>query len=150
MDKHNYGQCGLGNVAMLEKPHLVSFFSDKNVTHIAAGGFHSLAVSNDFVMYGWGCGEKGQTGLGDYNDTPHPKKCVSYLRPKQVSFQEKKQLNISVEPEDRIIQVRAGGHHSLILLESGAIYGFGYAALGQLGYGGIKNQTSPCLVKSFV
>jgi aromatic ring-opening dioxygenase catalytic subunit (LigB family) len=38
----------------------------------------------------------------------------------------------------------------MILLESGTMYGFGYAALGQLGYGGIKNQTAPCLVKPFV
>jgi len=77
---------------------------------------------------------------------------VPYLKhQKHVSFAAKKEkINYSIDPEDRILQLCAGGHHSMILLESGALYGFGYAALGQLGYGGIKSQSSPFLVKHFV
>lgn len=131
MGTHNRGQCGAGNIAVLEKPHLLSFFADKQVTQVAAGGLHSIAVVNDCIMYGWGCGEKGQNGLGDFVDTAHPKRCVPYWKTaKQVKFKKGEQLNISQEPEDKIIQIRAGGHHTMILLESGTVYSFGYAALG--------------------
>jgi len=100
-------------------------------------------------MYGWGCGEKGQNGLGDFIDTNNPKKCVPYWK-KQVKFQKGELLNTAQEPEDKIVQIKAGGHHTMILLESGKMFAFGYAALGQLGIGVIRNQSAPCMVKPFV
>jgi alpha-tubulin suppressor-like RCC1 family protein len=78
MELHNRGQCGAGPIPVLERPHLISFFVDKEVTMLAAGGTHSLAVCGDNTMYGWGCGEKGQTGLGDFYDTANPRKCAPF------------------------------------------------------------------------
>jgi hypothetical protein len=37
----------MGNISNLLKPTKVSFFKDKEVTLIAAGSFHSLAVCAD-------------------------------------------------------------------------------------------------------
>ena len=36
-------------------------------------------------------------------------------------------------PDEEIKQICAGGNHSMILTESGAMYTFGYGAHGQLG-----------------
>ena len=81
-------------------------------------------------MYGWGAGAQGETGLGEFIDSHIPKQCVPYQRPhKNVSFAKQPKESFQV-PEDKIIQICAGGHHSMILTESGRIYGFGQAAAG--------------------
>ena len=45
--QHNKGQCGHGNFETVEKPKAMVFFYSKKVTMIAAGGYHSLAVTQD-------------------------------------------------------------------------------------------------------
>ena len=52
--------------------------------------------------------------------------------------------------DDEIKQIAAGGNHSMILAESGAMYAFGYGAHGQLGLPVVQNTCVPSLVKSFM
>jgi alpha-tubulin suppressor-like RCC1 family protein len=60
-----------------EKDHLepieISFFADKNITHLAAGCDHSVAISRDGDIYTWGFGQHSALGLGDLEDSPTPK-----------------------------------------------------------------------------
>jgi len=35
---------------------------------VAAGAEHSVAITEDGAMYGWGWGQYGNLGLGDTND----------------------------------------------------------------------------------
>lgn len=45
------------------------------------------------------------------------------------------------------MQISAGGHHSLILTDTGLVYSFGYGSHGQLGLRSSKNFCTPQLVK---
>ena len=41
------------------KPSLITYFANKEVIKIAAGGYHSLAATSDQTLYGWGFGKYG-------------------------------------------------------------------------------------------
>lgn len=71
-------------------------FSDKKVTMVAAGGYHSLAVCSDSSMYGWGAGAQGETGLGELVDTHIPKQCVPYHRP----YKKNKNVTFAKQPKE--------------------------------------------------
>ena len=125
---------------------------------VAAGGYHSLALTADHMLYGWGDGMYGQTGIGEESEVYTPRPCISYQQDKtrQVSIASfskvMKRKEVALVPaEDKIKEIRAGGRHSMILAESGNLYAFGYGAHGQLGIGGaIQNYNVPTLVKSFM
>jgi alpha-tubulin suppressor-like RCC1 family protein len=60
-----HGQLGLGDVYDRYDFTEVSFFSNKNITTIAAGGSHSFVIDSSGKIYGAGLNEDGQLGLGD-------------------------------------------------------------------------------------
>jgi alpha-tubulin suppressor-like RCC1 family protein len=69
--RNRHGQLGDGTNTDRLTPVLVVNLS--GVTHIAAGGSHSLALKNDGTVWGWGGNYLGQLGIGtldDYVDTP--------------------------------------------------------------------------------
>ncbi|XP_029559556.1 E3 ubiquitin-protein ligase MYCBP2 isoform X1 [Salmo trutta] len=46
------------------------------------------------------------------------------------------------------VQVSCGLHHSVVLLENGVVYTFGYGQHGQLGHGDVNSRGSPTLVQA--
>lgn len=49
------GQLGLTqNVETSSTPKYINFFADKKVIFIACGAYHSLAITEDHKLYGWG------------------------------------------------------------------------------------------------
>lgn len=40
---------------------------------VAAGGFHTLALSDDNELYSWGSGTYGELGCGEFQETNKPK-----------------------------------------------------------------------------
>ncbi|MDR1614026.1 MAG: hypothetical protein LBS26_00445, partial [Campylobacteraceae bacterium] len=92
----------------------VTFLSDKNITAIAAGSYHSFAFSNDGKVYATGLNGNGQLGLG--NNTNY----YSFIEAASIS-------DVSV--------IAAGYYHSLVLTNDGKVYATGYNGLGQLGLG---------------
>lgn len=44
---------------------------------VAAGAEHSVAITEDGNLYGWGWGRYGNLGLGDRNDRWNPEKVSS-------------------------------------------------------------------------
>ena len=57
--QHNRGQLGHGNRSMEQKPSQVMFFANHVVTMIAAGGYHSLALTAEQELFAWGDGKYG-------------------------------------------------------------------------------------------
>eukprot|EP00062_Callorhinchus_milii_P006572 gi/632947251/ref/XP_007888958.1/ PREDICTED: E3 ubiquitin-protein ligase MYCBP2 isoform X6 [Callorhinchus milii] len=49
--------------------------------------------------------------------------------------------------ELRAVQVSCGFHHSVILMENGDVYTFGYGQHGQLGHGDVNSRGSPTLIQ---
>jgi alpha-tubulin suppressor-like RCC1 family protein len=79
---YNKGQCGHGHNKDCETPQRMKFFNSKPVSKIAAGGYHSLALTSNFnyfkalddgELYAWGAGIYGECGYGEFNDTNKPK-----------------------------------------------------------------------------
>lgn len=89
------------------------------VTSVAAGWFHSLAVV-DGTVFSWGYNGYGQLGDRDNEST-----LANGLTPKQV------RLNGS--ELNNIVQVAAGGGHSLALTANGRVYAWGDNSYGELG-----------------
>ncbi|KAF6137255.1 hypothetical protein GIB67_036292 [Kingdonia uniflora] len=84
---------------------------------IAAGGWHSTALTNEGEVYGWGRGEHGRLGFGDDKS--------SKMVPQKV------QLLV----DEDIVQVSCGGTHSVALTRDGRMFSFGRGDHGRLGYG---------------
>ncbi|KAF7130683.1 hypothetical protein RHSIM_Rhsim10G0063200 [Rhododendron simsii] len=114
---NEYGQLGTGDTQPRSQPIPVQGLSGLTLVDIAAGGWHSTALTDDGEVYGWGRGEHGRLGFGDDKS--------SKMVPQRV------QLLVG---ED-IIQVSCGGTHSVALTRDGHMFSFGRGDHGRLGYG---------------
>ncbi|KAH9134984.1 hypothetical protein AeRB84_019390 [Aphanomyces euteiches] len=61
-----YGQLGVGDCVDRPFPTEVIFFHKVKIHHLAMGKFHSLAISDDRMLYAWGNGEQGQCGIDSF------------------------------------------------------------------------------------
>jgi alpha-tubulin suppressor-like RCC1 family protein len=104
--------------------------SDKNVTQIAAGNYHSLALDADGRLYAAGRNYFGQLGLGDADD--------------RWKFAEIASLN-----GKKIVAIAAGDSHSLALDADGKVYGTGDNDFGQLGLGEMRDRNVWTLAPPF-
>ncbi|KEH17300.1 putative regulator of chromosome condensation 1/beta-lactamase-inhibitor protein II [Medicago truncatula] len=115
---NEYGQLGTGDTQPRSQPVPVQGLSGLTVVDIAAGGWHSTALTDDGEVYGWGRGEHGRLGFGDSDKS-------SKMLPQRVQL---------LAGED-IVQVSCGGTHSVALTRDGRIFSFGRGDHGRLGYG---------------
>jgi len=68
-----YGQLGDGTTATSRpSPILISALSGKGITQVAAGSYHSLALTSGGAVYAWGSNEFGQLGDGTTMDRYSP------------------------------------------------------------------------------
>lgn len=74
---NDYGQLGNGSTCYSTVPSPVADLEGVAVADIAAGGWHSLAVTADGGLFVWGRGEYGRLGVGDRTGS-------SKLRPQPV------------------------------------------------------------------
>ena len=103
-----------------------------NVTAIAAGGHHSLALCRDGTVYAWGSNWNGQLGNGklkEHSAVPQP-----------VNGPGKEGALTGV------VGIAAGGLHSVAVTRDGQVYAWGYNGTGQVpggtrgGFWGPKGQ----------
>ncbi|MCL2701315.1 MAG: PEP-CTERM sorting domain-containing protein [Phycisphaerae bacterium] len=119
--RNTYGELGVGNnlnnAACYTPRQVVGMSSD--VTAIAGGTFHSLAIQNG-ALYAWGQNSAGQLGNGTQTDsyTPQP-----------------------VSGMDRDVTAVAAGNSSSLAIQNGALYAWGTNSYGQLGVGDTLNNT---------
>lgn len=92
---------------------MVEALSRSGVTSVAAGGWHSAAITAGRVCYIWGRGEYGRLGMGT--------DCTDKLRP------------VELQISQRIVQAALGGTHTCLLDETGTVLSFGRNSLGRLG-----------------
>jgi alpha-tubulin suppressor-like RCC1 family protein len=65
-----YGALGHGDTASQREPVLVAGLAP--VVVIAAGGSHSVVLSQRGRVYSWGRNSQGQLGLGNFTDASSP------------------------------------------------------------------------------
>lgn len=94
--RHDFGQLGIQGLSerAMNSPHPIPTLHA--ITSMAVGGNHNLAVDKDGIVYSWGYGEMGQLGHGVERDEVIPR-----------------QINASLKGS--VMQVSAGGQHSIIL-----------------------------------
>ena len=91
-----------------------------DIKKISAGRTHSLALKSDGTVWAWGINDDGQLGDGS-TDTRYT--------PVQV-----KGLDGDGYLTD-VVEISAGGHHSLALKDDGTVWAWGNNDFGQLGDG---------------
>ena len=88
---------------------------DPKVVAVAAGHKHSALLTEDGLLFTFGCGANGALGHGlDFSDQHWPK-LVDSLR------------------DEYIVEVSCGQNHTVCLSESGKVFTFGMGRYGQCG-----------------
>jgi alpha-tubulin suppressor-like RCC1 family protein len=87
------------------------------VTEIAAGAFHSLALTSTGQLYAFGRNSAGQLGTDTGIGTPNPTPALVALP----------------ADADRVVQIVAGASDSMLVTADGRLYAFGSNEAGQLG-----------------
>uniref|UniRef100_A0A453RTU9 RCC1-like domain-containing protein n=1 Tax=Aegilops tauschii subsp. strangulata TaxID=200361 RepID=A0A453RTU9_AEGTS len=114
---NEYGQLGIGDTQPRSQPIRVEGLSNLSLVDIAAGGWHSAALTKEGEVYAWGRGEHGRLGFGDDKS--------SHMVP----------LKVQLLAGEDIVQVSCGGTHSVVLTSDGRIFSYGRGDHGRLGDG---------------
>jgi len=127
------GQLGLGSDAVYHQtPFPINELTD--ITHIDAGASHSLARKSNGTVWAWGSNEKGQLGYptnnNSFSNSPH-----------QVLASD------GINNLMNVVNIAAGGFHSLALKDDCIIMGWGNNNYGQLGDGSETSTIYPTSVK---
>ena len=99
------------------------------VTQIAAGAYHSLALTSTGQVFAFGSNEFGQLGNATNDKTAEPNPTPTLVMLPGAS--------------GPAVQIAAGGDHSLVLTSTGQLYAFGENFSGQLGNATNSNTAEP-------
>ncbi|KAK4532772.1 hypothetical protein CCYA_CCYA13G3629 [Cyanidiococcus yangmingshanensis] len=134
-----YGQLGHGSRAD-ELSLLAVAFRDEHgnpiqnlkIVKVASGDRHSLALTDDGRVYGFGSNEYGQLGLSSEVEEVEEKKLAAN---RESIFPEPRLLHHGALAGRRIVLVACGERHSVALSDAGEVICWGYGKNGQLGLG---------------
>jgi alpha-tubulin suppressor-like RCC1 family protein len=119
------GQLGVGRSSTTFTNVLVSPARIIRCKDVAAGNYHSLALTIEGQIYAWGHNDFGQLGIGTTTNAPFPRL-------------------VSLPPGvSNWTAIAAGNYHSLALGNDGNAYAWGEASFGLLGNGGATNASIP-------
>jgi len=111
------------------KPNLVDSIKGKNIVQVALGGGHSLALTDKHEVYSWGWETEGRLGREPVPGRGYVPAVIHGLKDKKV------------------IQISAGGGHSLALTADGKVYSWGFGTMGRLGVGLMKYSKEPLFIE---
>eukprot|EP01124_Arcella_intermedia_P021516 TRINITY_DN3014_c3_g1_i1.p1 TRINITY_DN3014_c3_g1~~TRINITY_DN3014_c3_g1_i1.p1 ORF type:complete len:415 (+),score=42.74 TRINITY_DN3014_c3_g1_i1:84-1328(+) len=120
--KNHVGQLGHGTRTEQIIPTKIDSLRG-NVTRVACGEVHSLALLSNGALFAWGNNSEGQLGLGDHKDRLVPTLISGLVR--------------------RIVQMDCGGNFSVALTMDGMVYSWGYNPFGELGIGNTLSYNTP-------
>ena len=118
-----YGQIGDGTTITRTTPVLVNGLA--NITAVATGAFHSLALENNGTVWAWGNNDYGQLGDGTTNENHIAKKIIVLTK---------------------VVSIAASYSHSLALKNDGSVWAWGSNANGTLGDGTNTDKLFPIKV----
>ncbi|XP_069745782.1 RCC1 and BTB domain-containing protein 2-like isoform X3 [Narcine bancroftii] len=122
---NGYSQLGNGTATQGLAPCQVSTnLQHKKVIEVACGSHHSMTLTSDGEVYGWGYNGNGQLGLGSNGNQPTP-------------------CRLAALQGIHVCQIVCGYAHALALTDEGLLYSWGSNAYGQLGSGVKSNQSCP-------
>lgn len=125
---NKYGQLGQGDFEDYLVPCRLEALKDCYISQISGGWRHTMALTSDGELYGWGWNKFGQLGIGDNTDHCSP-------------------LKVTFPDEEKVVQVSCGWRHTLAFTERGNLFSWGRGTSGQLGHGDMLDRNIPTLVK---
>ncbi|XP_065835558.1 probable E3 ubiquitin-protein ligase HERC4 [Oscarella lobularis] len=113
---NGYSQLGRGLGPSACEPQCISMLSGLPIAQVAAGGFHSVALTISGNVFSWGKNDFGQLGLGDTLGRCTP-------------------TWIKMMKDHDVCYVCCGGDHTALLTKNdGRLFTFGSNGNGQLGH----------------
>nr|XP_011466532.1 PREDICTED: protein RCC2 homolog isoform X2 [Fragaria vesca subsp. vesca] len=140
-----------GDELFMASPCLVTMGLGVRITTVAAGGRHTLALSDVGQVWGWGYGGEGQLGLGSRMkmvSSPHLIPCIDQSASGKDRFSAVSQS--SKFPGSYVKEIACGGRHSAVITDTGALLTFGWGLYGQCGQGNTKDQLKVTRVESLM
>lgn len=131
--KNDYGQTckeRKENVNLLSK--IVGVRNQDRVKQVCCGYYHTLILSLNGTVTGYGRNDYGQLGLGHSQARVYGGQTVAYLTDKNV------------------VALASGCYHSIAITGNGMLYVFGRNNHGQLGIGDLEDYNVPHPVDDFV
>uniref|UniRef100_A0A5B7BRW3 Putative ultraviolet-B receptor UVR8 n=1 Tax=Davidia involucrata TaxID=16924 RepID=A0A5B7BRW3_DAVIN len=123
-----YGQLGHGDFEDHLIPHKLEALHESLISQISGGWRHTMALTSDGKLYGWGWNKFGQVGVGDN---------VDHCSPVQVKF-----------PRDqKVVQISCGWRHTLAVTERNNVFSWGRGTNGQLGHGESIDRNIPKIIE---
>ncbi|WP_018253817.1 RCC1 domain-containing protein [Salinispora mooreana] len=122
--RNDNGQLGNGSTTGSNAPIAVSLPLGVTVTAVAAGRYHSLALTSAGTVLAWGANHFGQLGDGTLIDRGAP-------------------VEVSLPSGTTATAIAAGGVHSVALTSAGTVLSWGGNGFGQLGDGSVTRRTTP-------
>ncbi|KAH7520537.1 hypothetical protein FEM48_Zijuj08G0154500 [Ziziphus jujuba var. spinosa] len=124
-----YGQLGHGDFEDHLVPHKLEALKDSFISQISGGWRHTMALTSDGKLYGWGWNKFGQVGVGDN---------VDHCSPVQVQFPH----------DEKVVQISCGWRHTLAVTERQNVFSWGRGTNGQLGHGESVDRNLPKIIEA--
>ncbi|CRH00584.1 guanidine nucleotide exchange factor, putative [Plasmodium relictum] len=154
-NKHTYTEYEEKEDWFTPLPIKIRFPENIKIKFISCGDMHTLAISTNGILYGWGFNNCGCVGNGSNQNVYEPTPIyVEELKKKNDTGYcddfSKYKFNANETKEKFMkkifIHCSAGSKHSLACTLNGEIYSWGYGGNGRLGLGNIKSYNKPQLI----
>ena len=120
MGWNKYGQLGDGST--VDRSALIRVSTvGKNAVAVAAGDIHSIVLRQDGSVWATGRNNNGQLGDGSNDD--------------------RKFFAMVISRKSGVVDVAAGGYHSMLVKQDGSVWATGWNKYGQLGDGSTTDRT---------
>ena len=133
---NTYGQCGLDDAKVENIPAVgpIKALKDEHIVDIQGGEHHSIALTKDGRLFGFGRSDSHQLGLG-YTELPGTEDSTSHKKAIRTPT-----LIPGLPPVDAI---SVGGNHTLALTREGDVYAWGFGEMLACGNGEEEDVEKP-------
>ncbi len=132
------GQLGNGTSDEGSHPVPTQVKNLSDVTAIAAGREHTVALKKDGTVWAWGYGSWGQLGDGNTADKSVPVQVIEDIDPT---------TGKPARYFGDVTAIAGGVNHTVALKKDGTVWAWGYNSNGELGDGSNEQRTIPVQVK---
>ncbi|KAF9127665.1 hypothetical protein BGW39_005701 [Mortierella sp. 14UC] len=133
---NTYGQCGLDDAKVENIPSVapIEALKEEHVVDIQGGEHHSIALTKDGRLFGFGRSDSHQLGLG-YTEAPGHEDSTSHKKAIRTPT-----LITDIPPVEAI---SVGGNHTLALTRDGHVYAWGFGEMLACGNGEEEDVEKP-------
>uniref|UniRef100_A0A8C6MXG7 RCC1 domain containing 1 n=1 Tax=Mus spicilegus TaxID=10103 RepID=A0A8C6MXG7_MUSSI len=162
-----HGQLGHGTLEAELEPRLLEALQGLRMAKVAAGGWHSVCLSETGDIYIWGWNESGQLALPTRSGTEKKAEREEATELNEDGLKEELAVAdagapahfIAIQPFPALLDLplgsdavmaSCGSRHTAVVTRTGELYTWGWGKYGQLGHKDSTSLDRPCCVEYFV